>query len=146
MLWPEATTFERSQRSYLNQKVPTVCCGQRPQQRSYLHQEVTTFCCDQRPQHSIISLAELTQIQEQLINLRAFCHACLLDQHVSRTRLQNADALTWEQLQGYLLRTSHRHQDAKLQTVCDHSLVNNGITIEIFMYVMSCAFHVHKNT
>ena len=39
-----------------------------------------------------------------------------------------------------------RHGDVNLSSVCDPTLVNNGITIEMFTYVMSYVFHVHKKT
>ena len=54
-LWPQATTFEKSERGYLQLEATTVHCVQYKQhsrfQKDYLQLKAATICCDQRPQH-----------------------------------------------------------------------------------------------
>ena len=55
LLWPEATTFEKSERGYSQLEVTTVHCVQHLQhlriQRDYSQLKAATICCDQRPQY-----------------------------------------------------------------------------------------------
>ena len=53
LLWPEATTFLKSQRVYSQLEDATVCCGQRPQ-HSQSHREAIR---DQRPPQFVVAKA-----------------------------------------------------------------------------------------